>query len=96
MSIRLFKFNFKSTPTEPEYNNVRNAKGFGPEYESTTNEVIIYKPLLRSPNKRYVFRYGRETDVSIAQARREQRKRLFAGYQVPNKISNIENIDPYR
>lgn len=43
-----------------------------------------------------LMKYGRETDVSIAQGRREHRKRLFAGYQSPNKATNIENVEPYR
>lgn len=45
-----------------------------------------------------LIKYGRETDVSIAQARREQRKRIFHSYRVsPAKPLTIaEVIEPYR
>lgn len=45
-----------------------------------------------------LIKYGRETDVSIAQARRDSRKRLFCSHQSPLKVSNTENIniEPYR
>lgn len=45
-----------------------------------------------------LIKYGRETDVSIAQARREQRKRLFHSYRAslgkPPAIAEV--IEPYR
>ncbi|XP_017854230.1 dedicator of cytokinesis protein 9 isoform X11 [Drosophila busckii] len=43
-----------------------------------------------------LMKYGRETDHSIAQARREQRRRLFACYQNPSKASATENTEQYR
>lgn len=50
-----------------------------------------------------LMRYGRETDVSIAQARREQRKRLFHSYRTsPTKnvcnggAPSVEVVEPYR
>lgn len=43
-----------------------------------------------------LMKYGRETDVSIAQARRDSRKRLFSSHQLPTKVVNTENIEPYR
>lgn len=43
-----------------------------------------------------LMKYGRETDVSIAQARRDSRKRLFSSLQLPTKVANTENIEPYR
>ncbi|XP_068140209.1 dedicator of cytokinesis protein 9 isoform X1 [Drosophila tropicalis] len=43
-----------------------------------------------------LMKYGRETDHSIALARREQRRRLFACYQSPVKASPSENLEQYR
>jgi len=43
-----------------------------------------------------LMKYGRETDHSIALARREQRRRLFACYQSPAKSSGSDNIEQYR
>lgn len=43
-----------------------------------------------------LIKYGRETDVSIAQARREQRKRLFSCYRSPTKTPYTEIVEPYR
>lgn len=43
-----------------------------------------------------LMKYGRETDVSIAQARRENRRRLFDTYQNLNKSTISETIEPYR
>lgn len=43
-----------------------------------------------------LMKYGRETDVSIAQARREQRRRLFSCYVQPNKANVSETLEPYR
>lgn len=44
-----------------------------------------------------LMKYGRETDISIAQARREQRRKLFNCYsQLLRPITNTEIIEPYR
>lgn len=43
-----------------------------------------------------LMKYGRETDVSIAQARREYRRKLFGWYPQSSKATNTENIEPYR
>ncbi|XP_043640417.1 dedicator of cytokinesis protein 9 isoform X1 [Drosophila teissieri] len=43
-----------------------------------------------------LMKYGRETDHSIALARREQRRRLFACYQSPVKGSGSDNVEQYR
>lgn len=43
-----------------------------------------------------LMKYGRETDVSIAQARREHRRKLFGFYQSPSKTSIVENVECYR
>ncbi|XP_034471670.1 dedicator of cytokinesis protein 9 isoform X1 [Drosophila innubila] len=43
-----------------------------------------------------LMKYGRETDHSIAQARREQRRRLFACYQSPGKAIAGDNLEQYR
>ncbi|XP_064541886.1 dedicator of cytokinesis protein 9 isoform X3 [Drosophila montana] len=43
-----------------------------------------------------LMKYGRETDHSIAQARREQRRRLFACYQSPGKAVTNDNVEQYR
>lgn len=42
-----------------------------------------------------LMKYGRETDVSIAQARREHRRKLFSCY-TQNKGASNECIEPYR
>ncbi|KRG03329.1 dedicator of cytokinesis protein 9 isoform X4 [Drosophila mojavensis] len=43
-----------------------------------------------------LMKYGRETDHSIAQARREQRRRLFACYQSTAKAVGNDNVEQYR
>ncbi|XP_055917510.1 dedicator of cytokinesis protein 9 isoform X2 [Eupeodes corollae] len=43
-----------------------------------------------------LIKYGRETDISIAQARRENRRRLFACYQSPSKATISDHVDQYR
>ncbi|XP_075153497.1 dedicator of cytokinesis protein Ziz isoform X2 [Haematobia irritans] len=43
-----------------------------------------------------LIKYGRETDISIAQARRENRRRLFANYQSPSRATHSDNVDQYR
>lgn len=43
-----------------------------------------------------LMKYGRETDVSIAQARREHRRKLFGCYPQLSKGMPNENIEPYR
>lgn len=43
-----------------------------------------------------LMKYGRETDLSIAQARREQRRRLFGSFVQQNKLNGVENLEPYR
>lgn len=43
-----------------------------------------------------LMKYGRETDVSIAQARREHRRKLFGCYQNPSKAIIAENVECYR
>lgn len=43
-----------------------------------------------------LIKYGRETDISIAQARRENRRRLFANYQTATKATPLDNVDQYR
>ncbi|XP_062142362.1 LOW QUALITY PROTEIN: dedicator of cytokinesis protein 9 [Drosophila sulfurigaster albostrigata] len=43
-----------------------------------------------------LMKYGRETDHSIALARREQRRRLFASYPSANKAAVADNTDQYR
>lgn len=44
-----------------------------------------------------LMKYGRETDVSIAQARREKRRKLFSCYsQLLKPIHHNEVIEPYR
>lgn len=44
-----------------------------------------------------LMKYGRETDISIAQARQEQRRKLFNCYSQLQKPLNLhETIDPYR
>ncbi|EDV99138.1 GH13199 [Drosophila grimshawi] len=44
-----------------------------------------------------LMKYGRETDHSIALARREQRRHLFACYQSASKaLSNVDNVEQYR
>lgn len=42
-----------------------------------------------------LMKYGRETDLSIAQARREHRRRLFGCFVHPSK-SVVEHSEPYR
>lgn len=44
-----------------------------------------------------LIKYGRETDISIAQARRENRRRIFACYQSPIRSAiAADNVDQYR
>lgn len=44
-----------------------------------------------------LMKYGRETDVSISQARKEKRRKLFNCYsQLLRPISHTETIEPYR
>lgn len=43
-----------------------------------------------------LMKYGRETDISIAQARRENRKRIFGACQQSHKISLADNFEPYK
>lgn len=53
------------------------------------------KGLEQSMNPQLI-KYGRETDISIAQSRKETRRRLFGFYQTPNKATHTENAEPYR
>lgn len=61
------------------------------------NTVIFgtLKGLDQSMNPQLI-KYGRETDISIAQARRENRRRLFANYQSSSKATPVDNVDQYR
>lgn len=44
-----------------------------------------------------LMKYGRETDISIAQARRDNRRRLFSCYaQLQRPLPHNEVIEPYR
>lgn len=45
-----------------------------------------------------LMKYGKETDQSIAQARKENRRRLFGTFQLQNKFTSFDrdNVDPYR
>ncbi|XP_037912923.1 dedicator of cytokinesis protein 9 isoform X4 [Hermetia illucens] len=43
-----------------------------------------------------LIKYGRETDISIAQARRESRRRLFGCYQMQHKATPSEHVEQYR
>lgn len=44
-----------------------------------------------------LMKYGRETDLSIAQARQEQRRKLFTSYSPLHKIGIVNDIiEPYR
>lgn len=43
-----------------------------------------------------LIKYGRETDISISQTRKENRKNLFLFHQNPNKISQPDIIEPYK
>lgn len=54
-----------------------------------------------------LMRYGRETDVSIAQARREHRKRIFHSYRTSpaktlasmtgsSSVGSVEGVEPYQ
>ncbi|KAL9930008.1 dedicator of cytokinesis protein Ziz isoform 2-T3 [Glossina fuscipes fuscipes] len=63
----------------------------------TSNTIIFgtLKGLEQSMNPQLI-KYGRETDISIAQARRENRRRLFANFQSTSKATSIENVDQYR
>lgn len=73
----------------------------------------IFNPLAPNPNQNpnmfgtlkgldqsmnpQLMKYGRETDISIAQARREHRRKLFNCYsQLFRPITHNEVIDPYR
>uniref|UniRef100_A0A1I8PPX3 Dedicator of cytokinesis protein 9 n=1 Tax=Stomoxys calcitrans TaxID=35570 RepID=A0A1I8PPX3_STOCA len=63
-----------------------------------TNTAITFgtlKGLDQSMNPQLI-KYGRETDISIAQARREHRRRLFANYQSPSRATSSDNVDQYR
>lgn len=53
------------------------------------------KGLEQSMNPQLI-KYGRETDISIAQARREHRRRLFACYQSSTKTTISDNVEQYR
>lgn len=43
-----------------------------------------------------LMKYGRETDISIAQARKEIRRKLFGNYQSECKATPTETVEPYR
>ncbi|XP_017153325.1 dedicator of cytokinesis protein 11 isoform X3 [Drosophila miranda] len=43
-----------------------------------------------------LMKYGRETDHSIALARKEQRRRLFACYQTASKATSSDSVEQYR
>lgn len=43
-----------------------------------------------------LIKYGRETDTSISQARKEGRRRLFGSLINPTKMSFIDGIEPYQ
>lgn len=53
------------------------------------------KGLEQSMNPQLI-KYSRETDISIAQSRKESRRRLFGSYQTPTKATPTENVEPYR
>lgn len=66
--------------------------------QPSPNTTVMFgtlKGLDQSMNPQLI-KYGRETDISIAQARREHRRRLFANYQSSIKASAAENVDQYR
>lgn len=53
------------------------------------------KGLDQSMNPKLMM-YGRETDVSIAQARREHRRKLFGSSQIASKAIIPEHVESYR
>lgn len=53
------------------------------------------KGLEQSMNPQLI-KYGRETDLSIAQARRENRRKLFENFASSTKSSATDNIEQYR
>ncbi|XP_061394284.1 dedicator of cytokinesis protein 9 isoform X1 [Musca vetustissima] len=65
---------------------------------NSSNNSIMFgtlKGLDQSMNPQLI-KYGRETDISIAQARREHRRRLFANYQSTAKATPSDNVEQYR
>ncbi|XP_070133933.1 dedicator of cytokinesis protein 9 isoform X4 [Drosophila bipectinata] len=69
-----------------------------PQLQPPAAEPIIFGTLkgLDQSLHPQLMKYGRETDHSIALARREQRRRLFACYQSPAKSSGSDNVEQYR
>lgn len=65
--------------------------------QPSTSTVIFgtLKGLDQSMNPQLI-KYGRETDISIAQARREHRRRLFACYQTTGKATSTDSVDQFR
>ncbi|XP_055386706.1 dedicator of cytokinesis protein 9 isoform X2 [Condylostylus longicornis] len=68
-----------------------------PPHPSPNNTMVFgtLKGLEQSMNPQLI-KYGRETDISIAQARREHRRRLFANCQTHTKATISDHIDQYR
>lgn len=67
-----------------------------PNPNQNPNMFGTLKGLDQSMNPQ-LMKYGRETDISIAQSRRENRRKLFNCYsQMIRPIIHTEIIDPYR
>lgn len=67
-----------------------------PNPNQNSNTFGTLKGLDQSMNPQ-LMKYGRETDISIAQTRREHRRKLFNCYsQLLRPITNTEIIEPYR
>lgn len=67
-----------------------------PPPSPSCNTFGTLKGLEQSMNPQLI-KYGRETDISIAQARRESRKRLFGTIASQfNKTPSESNVEPYK
>lgn len=67
-----------------------------PPQSPSSNTFGTLKGLEQSMNPQLI-KYGRETDISIAQARREGRKRLFGTIASQfNKSPSEANVEPYK
>ncbi|EAT43860.1 AAEL004731-PA, partial [Aedes aegypti] len=65
-----------------------------PASPSTMMMYGTLKGLEQSMNPQ-LMKYGRETDMSIAQARKDNRRRLFGAYQ-QHGHAGMESVEPYR
>ncbi|XP_055683113.1 dedicator of cytokinesis protein 9 isoform X1 [Lutzomyia longipalpis] len=70
-----------------------------PSDSQQTTAFGTLKGLEQSMNPQLI-KYSRETDMSIAQARKDGRRKLFASYQLPSHVSKIasqpETCEPYK